>query len=427
MKKILLALIITVVLILITNMILYKEVPELTRKEHLSEIERYKSNIKSLSMDDTNDNDLKIFDTILLGNKVLILGENTHLDGQTFKAKSRLIKYLHENQGYNIVLYESGQYDTWIMNEEMNKHNKSRIAVDSVGGLGLFYFWCANEETKPLFRYYLKTKLSSSPIEIGGFDIQFSGGLLEDKRTSLLKHFFIKNKINIENYPLFNKYSDNLNFLFYNAYVNKSLTGQQKTQFLEEISKLELAVLKLEQTKENTIYARYLNDMRNNYYKRWEYDPSTSKSMNYRDSLMARNLIYQIDSVYKDQKIIVWSANIHTFSSRNNKDYLPLGAYIKKKYGKASYMLTFSSYARHDAENKIVDKPGKLAIENDFHNTKSPYFFIDFKKIPANSFLKNHFVSTINQGIDQKRQWSKFTDGIFYIDINKNPSYPEKK
>ncbi|NQX43145.1 erythromycin esterase family protein [Pedobacter steynii] len=406
---------------------MYQDVPELTRKEHLSEIERYKSNIRSLSIGDTNDNDLKIFDTILLRNKVLMLGENTHYDGQTLKAKSRLIKYLHENQGYNIVLYEAGQFDTWIMNEEMNKHNKSKIAADSVGGLGLFYWWWANEETQPLFRYYLKTKLSSSPIEIGGFDIQFSGSLLEDKRTSQLKHFLEKNKISIEKYPLFNKYNDNLNFLLDNAYVNKTLNAQQKTQFLEEISGLEQAVLKLEQTKENTIYARYLNDVRNNYHKSWEYEPGTWPSMNYRDSLMARNLIYQIDSVYKDQKIIVWCANIHTFSRRFSKDFLPLGAYIKKKYGVASYMLSFSSYARHYAENKVVNKPGKQAIENDFHNTKSPYFFIDFKNIPANSFLKNHFVSTINQGMDQKKQWSKFTDGIFYIDINKNPSYPEKK
>ena len=135
--------IICVILILVTNMVMYQDVPESTRKEHLSEIERYKSDIKSLSMDDTNYNDLKIFDTILLGNKVLMLGENTHDDGQTLRAKSRLIKYLHENLGYNIVLYEAGQYDTWIMNEEMNEHKKSKIVTDSVGGLGLFYFWWA--------------------------------------------------------------------------------------------------------------------------------------------------------------------------------------------------------------------------------------------------------------------------------------------
>lgn len=413
------------VLISILNMIIYKEVPEITIKHQLSEVERYKFIIESISIDDSNYNDLKVFDSILMGNKILMLGENTHLDGQTFKAKSRLIKYLHENHGYNIVLYESGQFDTWIMNEEMNAH-KAKIPADSIGGLGLFNFWWANEETQPIINYYLKTKLSSIPIEIGGFDIQFSGGLMVDRRTKLLKAFFDRNGINLESYPLFNEHFDNLSLLLYKGYVDKILNDKQKTRLLNEINALEQAILKLEQSKENIIYARYLNDIRNNCDRSWKYEPGTMQSMNFRDSLMARNLIYQIDSVYKAQKVIVWCANIHTFSSRYNEDYFPLGAYIKKKYGKASYMLNFSSYGRYGFDNKVINKPGKLAVENVFHSTRSPYFLINLRDIPANSFLKHDFVSTINQGIDQKREWSNFIDGIFYIDINKIPTYPEK-
>ena len=65
-----------------------------------------------------------------------------------------------------------------------------------------------------------------------------------------------------------------------------------------------------------------------------------------------------------------------------------------------------------------MDKPGKFAIENTFHSTKTPYFFIDLRSIPENSVLKKEFVSTINQGVDQKKVWSQFFDGIFYIDTN---------
>ncbi|MFC7526476.1 erythromycin esterase family protein [Parapedobacter sp. GCM10030251] len=141
---------------------------------------------------------------------------------------------------------------------------------------------------------------------------------------------------------------------------------------------------------------------------------------------MARNLIYQIDSVYTDQKVVVWCANIHTFTSRYSKDYLPMGTYIKNKYGESAYMLNFSSYARYRNGNKIVDRPSKLAVENAFHATGFPYFFVDLKSLPQGSFLKQDFVSTINQGIAQKRVWSDFIDGIFYIDINRDPTYSEK-
>ncbi|KFF12915.1 hypothetical protein IW15_09035 [Chryseobacterium soli] len=426
MKKIFYAFLASVAGIFILNRIVYKEVPETVKKPLLSEVKRYQHPVKSISFNDTDFNDLKIFDSILTGNKVLMLGENTHRDGQTFKAKSRLIRYLHEHLGYNVVLYEAGQYDSWMMNQEMNTH-KMKVSADSIGGLGLFDFWWANYETKPLISYFQRTKAMKNPITVGGFDIQMSGGVLFDKRAGLIKDFLSRNKIDLKKYPLFSKNIDNLYYFIYDYYVNKRLNEKQKKQFLEEIKHIENAVLRLNKNEENTIYARYFNDMRNNYYKAWKFKVGSMPSMQFRDSLMAKNVIHQIDSVYKDQKVIIWCANIHTFAQRYSKDYLPLGTYIKNKYGKASYMIDFSSYARQNPVNgNTIEKPGKFAVENVFHDTKTPYFFINLREIPSTSFLKKGFVSTINQGMDEKKQWSSLFDGIFYIDINKNPTYPKK-
>lgn len=425
MRKILYAFAVSIIAILILNAVIYQEIPENTGKELLSEVTRYQHPIKSISIHDTDFSDLQIFDSILKGNKVLMLGENIHTDGQTFKAKSRLIRYLHEKMGYNVVLYEAGQYDSWIMNQEMMTH-KMNIRSESIGGLGLFDFWWANEETKPLIHYFQKTKTGKNPISLGGFDIQMSGNVLSDQRPRLIKDFLNRNKISIASFPIFNKNIDNLDYFIYDHYVNKRLNEKQKKQFLDEIKKLEISALELNKNDENTIYARFFNDMRNNYIKSWKFRAGSMPSMNFRDSLMAKNLIYQIDSVYKDQKIMVWCANIHTFADRYSKNYLPLGAYIKKKYRKASYMLDFSSYGRQDTPNIISEKPGKFAIENIFHNTQRPYFFIDLRGIPESSLLKKEFVSTLNQGADEKRKWSNLVDGIFYIDINKNPTYPKK-
>lgn len=426
MKKILYAFLASVAGIFILNRMVYKEVPETIRKPMLSEVKRYQHPVKNISLNDTDFNDLKIFDSILTGNKVLMLGENTHKDGQTFKAKSRLIRYLHEHLGYNVVLYEAGQYDSWIMNQEMNTH-KMKVSADSIGGLGLFDFWWANYETKPLISYFQHTKATKNPITVGGFDIQMSGGVLFDKRAGLIKDFLSRNKIDLKKYPLFSKNIDNLYYFIYDYYVNKRLNEKQKKQFLEEIKKIENEVLQLNKNEENNMYARYFNDMRNNYYKAWNFKAGSMPSMQFRDSVMAANIIYQIDSIYKDQKVIVWCANIHTFAQRYSKDYLPLGTYIKNKYGKASYIIDFSSYARQNPVNdNTIEKPGKFAVENVFHDTKAPYFFINLRAVPSTSFLKKEFVSTINQGMDEKKQWSSLFDGIFYIDINKNPTYPKK-
>ncbi|ULT26700.1 hypothetical protein KUH03_07660 [Sphingobacterium sp. E70] len=57
------------------------------------------------------------------------------------------------------------------------------------------------------------------------------------------------------------------------------------------------------------------------------------------------------------KKIIIWCANIHTFSAAYNKEYLPLGTYIKKKYGHQAYMLDFGSYGRENDAGQIVGNP----------------------------------------------------------------------
>ncbi|WP_312298177.1 erythromycin esterase family protein [Chryseobacterium sp.] len=417
MKKLLYIFIISVIAVLFLNKVVFKETPEKEKQERLEDVWRYTHPITSISMDHANNSDLKIFDSILKDNRVLILGENVHSDGATMQAKGRMIQYLHENLGYNMVLYEAGQYDTWIMNEEMKNHSL-KVHPDSIGGLGLFDFWWDNKETRPLINYYQKTKTSAQPIELGGFDIQFTGNVLYDRRNNLLKEFLSKNKIDLKPFKVFSKYMNQLNHFMFEGFARRTLEGKQKEQLFNEMNQLEKAIAKLEKTPENRMYGRYLHDMRNYLYKISKYKSGTLSSMQFRDSLMAQNLIHQIDSVYQDQKVIVWCSNIHSFAYQESKDYRPIGAYIKSKYGKASYMIDFSSYALFNDKGKVIEKPGKLAIENIFHALKTPYFFIDLRAVPNTSILKKEFTSTINQRTDQKKVWSRFFDGIFYIDIN---------
>jgi len=422
MKSVLCALAVTVFLILSFNKLVYKDVPTADRMALLSEVNRHKKEIKNILMTDSNFSELSFFDSMLRNNRILMLGEMLHNDGETFKAKARLIRYLHEHLNYEVVLYEAGQYDMWMMNAQMDTLTNKSLAK-TIGGIGLFDFWWQNEASQSLLTYYKNTKSTENPISLGGFDIQFSGRELADKRAKLLEDFLLKNGIDSTRYPLLRKNSNKLGYLIYERFASKQLDANQKKQFLAELDGLSRMIRGPKPDAEQLIYSRYLSDMKNNFDKSWRYKTGSMQSMHFRDSLMAENLIYQIDSVYAGKKIIVWCANVHTFSAPYNKEYLPLGAYIKRRYGNQAYSLDFTSYGRYNKPGRVVDRVGKLAVENVFHAVKSPYFFLDLRELPDNSILKQNFSSVINQGIDENRKWYEFIDGIFYIDINKDPIY----
>ena len=40
-----------------------------------------------------------------------MLGEHPYDDGTTFVAKTRLVRFLHEQMGFNVLAFESGLYD----------------------------------------------------------------------------------------------------------------------------------------------------------------------------------------------------------------------------------------------------------------------------------------------------------------------------
>ena len=59
--------------------------------------------VNSINPKDTNFDDL-----VEIGDaKLVLLGEQCHGDGDTFAAKSRLVKYLHEKKGFNVLAFEA--------------------------------------------------------------------------------------------------------------------------------------------------------------------------------------------------------------------------------------------------------------------------------------------------------------------------------
>src|SRR5260221_5450981 len=105
--------------------------------------------IRSLDVSDVDFSDLEGLRAALKGARVVMLGEHRHDEGTALLAKARLVRFLHEQMGFNVLAFESGLYDCPKAWEFIVKGEEPRKALSR----GVFAIWSQSREVQPLFDY----------------------------------------------------------------------------------------------------------------------------------------------------------------------------------------------------------------------------------------------------------------------------------
>ncbi len=279
--------------------------------------------------------------------EIIGLGESTHNAGTTFDAKAKVIKYLHDSLGYNILVFESGLFDCEYANELMKKGDTQVQTLLN----GVFSLWWTRE-VSDLFRYVISTQKTSNPIKFAGMDIQslrYSDKFLD----SVLKQFVIglnkKYKTNITISKDFSKslqkaikYSNTFAKLPIKDTIILYKTFTQIIKSIDTISDSDAPELQFWKM----LCQNLITDYRRQYYKK----------IQIRDSMMAENISY-LKSRYKE-RMMIWSASIHLskdYASINDKAYSSptTGYYLKKTYHDKYYFIAFTP---HHGRGGVKDK-----------------------------------------------------------------------
>lgn len=357
---------------------------------------------------DTNYTDIAFLYDILKEKRIVVLGEQTHFDAKTFTMKGRIIKYLHEKLGYDVVLYEAGLYDMWQM----------QIADSLNPSAGLYPFWWDNDENKDIWNYYRQRISAGDSIYFGGFDISITGDMEDSVRSKKLKTYLLSRNINPEDYQGLSLIKNQMRKYSMEYYRGK-LTQSQKEQILHDFQDIIEHLGNEEHSLEDEIYRRYLTNLKLRYESIWKHDAGELPRMQLRDSLMADNFIWLADTVYNKKRIVVWTASLHALYGEPDvslKGFTSMGKRIKDHFGDSMYTITFSSYGRLNSEGSLMNRLGNKSLEYLIHRGNYAYAYIDFDSISPKSFLNEEFISGINQGLDIKARWSKRTDMMIYID-----------
>lgn len=381
--------------------------------------------IESIAPGTLSTADLNFLKEEFSGVDIVMLGEQSHGDGSTFLAKTRLIKYLHQEMGFSVLVFESGlmdMYRTW---------NKIKGGADSLSvfNYGVFPIWAKSEQVQELFEYILAQSKTDHPLIVAGFDIQPTGSLVttDDRMKEITE--YLKNTIDYsaEAYPLFSRSFQNLQSIFQNP-----LSHEEYIEMKKEYTELQELVISSDPSKEGMIFARYID----NYFKTLtlyskadlQKPPNTPHAFNIRDREMARNFELIANTLYPGEKFIVWGANSHLGYGRGLLDdfqgmkpsapaLVPFGQYMKIDFQEALYTIAFTSYEGSvgllQGNERELPKGHDLSLEKVLADMDDPYVFLSLK---GEEFKSLRFPARIYGHAEMSGIWGQMTDGIFFIE-----------
>jgi len=128
----------------------------------------YRYPIRSLFSDDFSD--LAFLGPLLGDRRVVQLGESSHGIAEFNWMKVRLIKFLHERLGYDVIAFESPMTDCDAAGETAAKESPENTMRSCIFGV-----W-HTDEVLALFDYIRKTQATPRPLRLTGFDNQASAG-----------------------------------------------------------------------------------------------------------------------------------------------------------------------------------------------------------------------------------------------------------
>lgn len=380
----------------------------------------------SYSMDDTTDKALAFLSTVLKDKRIVFLGESSHGIGDYYTLKSRIIPYLHDKLGFEVLAIESGIADVFLEFEKLDTISGEQLRNRTIYG----NFQCL--EILPLFRYIKNSHTTQRPLLYSGFDSQNFGSSLQLTYKMLQR--------------LIPASADSLIQCINSYYRIPPLLWQEDktplvrlgdsilsaTSTTRHLIESNTAFLQSE-FKVSPLAFRYLLRGLRNLEASMSLDWTRESPVAKRDSLMADNLFWLMDSIYPGKKVIVWGHNGHIEKSGIEGSSIKwMGHFVKERYGDKAYHIGLfakegATYEWWTRTNKTFSNNQSDDLEQLLAPASGNIRFIDLlkaSKVKANNILKrNFFAFELENGGRLRFSPAQRFDGVIVFRSVSLPNY----
>ena len=397
------------------------------------------------SLGATDFSDLRFFEPLLKNKRIVQLGESGHGVAEFSMAKVRLIKYLHEELGYDVMAFESSTFEC-----ERAQKNMSMLTSLELMRACIFGVWHASEAL-PLFEYIKATQSTSRPLILAGFDEQTSSGT-----ASARPGVFRSAIASVDSAYARSVYTTDSAFLANRSPAYSAANRDRLVAFYDSLATFlaknrraieaahrddpNIAVITRQAAISMTYFVRQLASSAN-----------TTAGASYagtevRDLGMANNLDFLLNDLYPGKKVIVWAHNFHIQHRENtrpvtqastgnsadtaNRSPRTMGTWVVERHRKELYTIGLFMYrgsaAMNDRRPYQIKQSASGSLESIMHRAPWRYSFVDFsqaRREPGSEWMWRTLTG-FEWGTNPQRFVPRDEyDGVLFIDTVHIPNY----
>jgi erythromycin esterase len=341
------------------------------------------------------------------GQRVVLLGESSHGVADFYERKAALVRYLHEEHDYDVLVFESGLADVALQYDRAERTDAKTLIREA-----LLY---DTERLVPLMDYIKASKTTDDPLHLAGIDLQstgYAGAVGSLVNDSVDTRFLSTLRGRLWQCLFENRLSD------YNR-LSRRFTANADTL---------LRILDRDVPPDSRSYleqalVRNVRNARTFFSFKYETDRAAGfpQMQALRDSIMAENLFWLTNSVFPEKKVIVWAHNGHIMND-NFEERRDLGEYVHARMPDASYALGVvahrgTAFEQHQDRDTIQFRhAGPDAMEARLAEPGFSEAFVDFTTSPRPSWADDSLTVAHNTTHSKRIVPSAAFDGVYFID-----------